>query len=173
MSTKVVILSGARTPVGKFQGGLAPKKATELGAIALQAAVERSGVNGDAVDEVLMGCVLPAGLGQNPARQATIYGGLPNGVSAMTLNKVCGSGLRAVSLAAQIIKAGDAGVVVAGGPSTWQAEGVTTVQIPDHVIGPFDRKFDRSGQPCQLRRQGHAIDHADHRRDILAGRANQ
>ena len=115
MSTKAVILAGARTPVGKFQGGLAPVKATQLGAIAVKEAVRRAGIEGEQVDEVVMGCVLPAGLGQNPARQATIYSGLPNTISAMTINKVCGSGLRAVSLAAQFIKAGDAGIVVAGG----------------------------------------------------------
>ena len=115
MPAKPVILAGARTPVGRFQGGLAPKKATELGAIAVKEAVQRAGLEGDQVEEVVMGCVLPAGLGQNPARQATIYSGLPNTISAMTINKVCGSGLRAVSLAAQMIKAGDRGVVVAGG----------------------------------------------------------
>ncbi len=115
MPAKAVILAGARTPVGKFQGGLAPVKATQLGAIAVKEAVRRAGIEGEQVDEVVMGCVLPAGLGQNPARQATIYSGLPDTVSAMTINKVCGSGLRAVSLAAQFIKAGDAGLVVAGG----------------------------------------------------------
>ncbi|HKI82892.1 MAG TPA: acetyl-CoA C-acetyltransferase [Candidatus Krumholzibacteria bacterium] len=115
MSTKAVILSGARTPVGKFQGGLAPVKATELGAIAVKAAVERAKIPAEKVNEVVMGCVLPAGLGQNPARQATIYSGLPNTISAMTINKVCGSGLRAVALAAQFIKAQDASLVVAGG----------------------------------------------------------
>ncbi len=115
MSTKAVILSGARTPVGKFQGGLAPVKATELGAVAVKAAVERAKIPADKVNEVVMGCVLPAGLGQNPARQATIYSGLPNTISAMTINKVCGSGLRTVALAAQFIKAQDASLVVAGG----------------------------------------------------------
>jgi len=115
MSIQPVILAGARTPVGRFQGGLSPLKATDLGALAIAEAVRRAGVEGEAVDEVLMGCVLPAGLGQNPARVATIHGGLPDTVSAMTLNKVCGSGLRTVALAAQILKAGDAGCIVAGG----------------------------------------------------------
>ncbi len=115
MSKKVVIAGAARTPVGRFQGGLSPVRAPELGAAAIRAAVERANVDPEAVDEVIMGCVLPAGLGQNPARQATIYGGLPDSCSAMTINKVCGSGLRAVALAAQAIKAGDVGCVVAGG----------------------------------------------------------
>ena len=115
MSERVVLSAAARTPIGKFQGGLASMKATELGAVAVREALKRAELDGENVDEVVMGCVLPAGLGQNPARQASIFGGVPNTVSAMTINKVCGSGLRAVSLAAQSIKAGDAGVVVAGG----------------------------------------------------------
>jgi acetyl-CoA C-acetyltransferase len=115
MSTKAFVLSGARTPVGKFQGGLAPVKATQLGATAVKEAVSRGGIDTERINEVLMGCVLPAGLGQNPARQASIYAGLPDTISAMTINKVCGSGLRTVSLAAQIIKAGDAEAIVAGG----------------------------------------------------------
>jgi acetyl-CoA C-acetyltransferase len=115
MSKKVVIASAARTAVGAFQGGFAPVKATELGAKAVAAAVERAGIDGAQVDEVIMGCVLPAGLGQNPARQASIGGGLPDTVSAMTINKVCGSGLRAVALGAQAIKAGDISMAVAGG----------------------------------------------------------
>ena len=113
--TKVVLSAAARTPIGKFQGGLAPMKATELGAVAIKAVLERAELDGENVDEVVMGCVLPAGVGQAPARQAAIYGGVPNTVSAMTINKVCGSGLRAVSLGAQFIKAGDANIVVAGG----------------------------------------------------------
>lgn len=115
MSKKVVIASAARTPVGRFQGGLAPMKATDLGAVAIREAVSRAKIQGEQVDEVVMGCVLPAGLGQNPARQAAIGSGLPDSVSAMTINKVCGSGLRAVALGAQAIKAGDVGLVVAGG----------------------------------------------------------
>ena len=115
MSERVVLSAAARTPIGRFQGGLAPLKATELGAVAVREALKRAELDGENVDEVIMGCVLPAGQGQNPARQASIYGGVPNTVSAMTINKVCGSGLRAVSLAAQFIKAGDSQVVVAGG----------------------------------------------------------
>ena len=111
----IVIVSGVRTPVGKFQGSLDGFTATQLGALAVKEAVRRSGIEPALVDEVIMGNVLPAGLGQNPARQAAIFGGLPPEVSALTINKVCGSGLKAVSLAAQSIQTGNAEVVVAGG----------------------------------------------------------
>ena len=111
----VVIVSAVRTPVGKFQGGLSELSAVELGAIAVRAAVERAGIAADTVDECLMGCVLPAGLGQNPARQAALRGGLADTVSALTINMVCGSGLKAVALAAHAIAQGDAEIVVAGG----------------------------------------------------------
>lgn len=95
---EVVIVSAVRTPVGKFLGGLSSLSAVELGAIAVRAAVGRAGVAAESVDECVMGCVLPAGLGQNPARQAALRGGLSDSVSAMTINMVCGSGLRAVGL---------------------------------------------------------------------------
>src|SRR4051794_2353934 len=95
-SQEIVIVSAARTPVGKFQGALSGFTATELGAIAVREAVHRAGIDPKQVDECLMGCVLPAGLGQNPARQAALRGGLEDSVSAMTLNMVCGSGLKAV-----------------------------------------------------------------------------
>lgn len=111
----VVIVAAVRTPVGKFQGAFAEMTAVELGAIAVREAVKRAGIDASTVDECLMGCVLPAGLGQNPARQAALRGGLPDTVSAMTLNMVCGSGLKAVALAAQAVMAGDAEIVVAGG----------------------------------------------------------
>ena len=111
----VVIVSAVRTPVGKFQGAFADMSAVELGALVVRAAVERAGIDASSVDECLMGCVLPAGLGQNPARQAALRGGLPDSVSAMTINMVCGSGLKAVALAAQAIANGEAEVVVAGG----------------------------------------------------------
>ena len=111
----VVIVSAVRTPVGKFQGGLSEMSAVELGAIAVRAAVERAGIAAESVDECLMGCVLPAGLGQNPARQAALRGGLADTVSALTINMVCGSGLKAVALAAHAIAQGDAEIVVAGG----------------------------------------------------------
>src|SRR6185436_7812151 len=101
-----VILGACRTPIGKFQGSLAPLKATELGALAVKEAVRRAGVAPESVQEVIMGNVLSAGLGQNPARQAALGGGISNRVGAVTINKVCGSGLKAVMLAAQAIKAG-------------------------------------------------------------------
>ena len=110
-----VILSACRTPIGKFLGGLAPLAAPKLGAVVIKEALRRAGVAGDLVDEVVMGHVVQGGAGQAPARQAMIHAGLPGTVPAMTINKVCGSGLKAVMLAAQSIKAGDAQCVVAGG----------------------------------------------------------
>jgi acetyl-CoA C-acetyltransferase len=112
---EVVIVGAARTPIGAFLGALAEVPAPRLGATAIRAALERAGLPPDAVDQVRMGCVLPAGVGQAPARQAAIFAGLPHGVPAVTINKVCGSGLEAVWQAAQAIAAGDADVVVAGG----------------------------------------------------------
>jgi len=111
----VVIVSAVRTPVGKFQGALAELSAVELGAMVVREAVQRAGIDAESVDECVMGCVLAAGLGQNPARQAALRGGLADRVAAMTINMVCGSGLKAVALAAQAIALGDAEVVVAGG----------------------------------------------------------
>jgi acetyl-CoA C-acetyltransferase len=111
----VVIVSAARTPVGKFLGSLSDLSAVELGAIAVRGAVKRAGIAPDSVTECIMGCVLPAGLGQNPARQAALRGGLADSVGALTINMVCGSGLKAVSLAAQAIANGDSEIVVAGG----------------------------------------------------------
>ncbi len=115
MSREVVIVSAVRTPIGSFQGSLASVSGPELGAIAIRGALERASVSGEDVDEVLMGTVLPAGVGQAPARQASKGAGLPDSVGCVTLNKVCGSGLKAVMMAAQAIKAGDAEIVVAGG----------------------------------------------------------
>lgn len=118
MPTQVVIAAAARTPIGSFQGTLASVKAPDLGAHAIKAALERSGLSQDRwgdVDEVIMGCVLGAGVGQAPARQASKAAGLPDGVGCLTINKVCGSGLKAVMLAAQAIRAGDAKLIVAGG----------------------------------------------------------
>ncbi|HEV7843373.1 MAG TPA: acetyl-CoA C-acetyltransferase [Pyrinomonadaceae bacterium] len=112
---EAVIISAARTPTGKFQGTLKGFKATELGAMVVREAVRRAGVQPEDVDEVIMGNVIQAGLGQNPARQAALHGGIPFGVSAVTINKVCGSGLKAVMMAAQGIQLGDSEVVVAGG----------------------------------------------------------
>jgi acetyl-CoA C-acetyltransferase len=112
---EVVIISGCRTPVGKFQGALSELSAPQLGAIVVREAVKRAGVDPNQVDECIMGNVLPAGLGQNPARQAAIFGGLSPTTGAMTINKVCGSGLKAVALAAQAVQTGDSSIVVAGG----------------------------------------------------------
>jgi len=112
---QVVIASAARTAVGRFQGTLSTMPAPKLGAIAIRGAVERAGIDPVAVDEVLMGCVVPAGQGQAPARQAAIGGGIPATVGAVTLNKVCGSGMKTVMLAAAMIRVGDAEIVVAGG----------------------------------------------------------
>src|SRR3954469_24902336 len=110
-----VIVSAARTPIGKFLGSLSSLTAPELGAIAIKAALGRSGVLASDVNEVIMGNVIQGGVGQAPARQAALKAGIPSTVSALTVNKVCGSGLKAVMLAAQSIKAGDSRVVVAGG----------------------------------------------------------
>ena len=112
---EVVIVSAVRTPVGSYLGSLSSLKATELGAIVIKEAVKRAGIKPEDVSEVIMGCVLPAGLGQAPARQAAIYAGLPDSVPCLTINKVCGSGLKSVMLAEQAIKCGDAEIVVAGG----------------------------------------------------------
>jgi acetyl-CoA C-acetyltransferase len=111
----VVIISGCRTAVGRFQGSLADLSAPQLGAVVVREAVKRAGLNSDQVDECIMGNVLPAGLGQNPARQAAIFGGLSPATGAMTINKVCGSGLKAVALAAQAVQTGNSSIVVAGG----------------------------------------------------------
>src|SRR5580692_864188 len=112
---RAVILSAVRTPIGKFLGGLSPLTATELGARVIQEAARRADVDANQIDEVIMGNVLQAGLGQNPARQAALGGGADPRVAAMTINKVCGSGLKAVGLAAQGVILGDSEIVVAGG----------------------------------------------------------
>ncbi len=116
MSSDPVVIAGyARTPMGGFQGALSPLKATELGAAAVKAAVERAGVPTDAIDRIYMGCVLPAGLGQAPARQAALGAGLPQSVEATTVNKMCGSGMQAAIMAHEALLAGTADVVIAGG----------------------------------------------------------
>ena len=112
---EVVIISGVRTPVGKFQGSLSDFSATQLGALVVREAVKRANLDPKQVDECIMGNVVSAGLGQNPARQAALFGGLPPEVGAMTINKVCGSGLKAVALAAQAIQTANSAIVVAGG----------------------------------------------------------
>ncbi|NLW91694.1 MAG: acetyl-CoA C-acetyltransferase [Syntrophomonadaceae bacterium] len=121
MSREVVIVAACRTPVGSFGGTLKDTPSRKLGAIVMEEVLKRAGIKGEQVDEVVFGCVLQAGLGQNIARQCMIDAGIPKEVTAFTLNKVCGSGLRTVSLAAQIIKAGDADVIVAGGVENMSA----------------------------------------------------
>ena len=115
MSDAVVIVGAKRTPIGAFQGALSGATATQLGSAAIEAAVSQSGVAAGDIDRVIMGCVLPAGLGQAPARQAALAGGIPEGVPAITVNKMCGSGMESIILAHDMIKAGSAGIVVAGG----------------------------------------------------------
>jgi acetyl-CoA C-acetyltransferase len=110
-----VIVSAVRTPVGSFGGDFKDVPATDLGAHAVRAALERAGIAGDEVQEVVLGCVLQAGLGQNPARQSAIAAGIPKEVPSTTINMLCGSGLKSVAIASQMIRAGDVDVVVAGG----------------------------------------------------------
>ena len=110
-----VLVSAVRTPIGRFLGGLSPLSAPQLGAIAIREAVQRAGIPVGQIDEVIMGNVVSAGIGQAPARQAGLHGGIPDDVPAVTINKVCGSGLKAVMLAAQAIKAGDGDLFIAGG----------------------------------------------------------
>ena len=144
-TTDAVILSGCRTPIGAFGGALKDVTAVELATIAVREAVRRAGIRPDQVDEVILGCILQAGLGMNPARQATIKAGLPESVPATTVNKVCGSGLKAVMLAAQAIRCGDAEVIVAGGaesmsrapyllPGARWGERLGNGKVLDHMI---------------------------------------
>jgi acetyl-CoA C-acetyltransferase len=132
----IVIVAAARTAVGKFGGSLAKTPASELGATVIKALLERSGVGGDQIGEVILGQVLTAGVGQNPARQAVIKSGLPQAVPAMTINKVCGSGLKAVMLAAQAIRDGDSEIVIAGGQES--------MSMSPHVV-PGSRDGQRMG----------------------------
>jgi acetyl-CoA C-acetyltransferase len=136
MTTDIVIVAAARTAVGKFGGTLAKTPASELGATVLRALLERAKLQGEQVSEVILGQVLQAGTGQNPARQAVIKAGLPNGVPAMTINKVCGSGLKAVMLAAQAIRDGDSDIVIAGGQES--------MSLAPHVL-PNSREGQRMG----------------------------
>ena len=112
---EAVILSAARTPIGKFQGALSSIPAPKLGSIAIEEAVKRAGIDASEIEEVFMGNVVQAGNGQAPARQAAIFGGVPASVSATAINKVCGSGLKAAMMSAQAIRAGDAELFIAGG----------------------------------------------------------
>ena len=126
------IISGCRTPMGKFQGALSSITATQLGAIAVAEAIRRAGVRPDQIDEVIMGNVLSAGIGQAPARQAALGAGLPPTVAALTINKVCGSGLKAVMLADQAIRAGDANIIVAGGMESMSRAPFLLSKLPDN-----------------------------------------
>jgi len=134
MSKTVYILSAVRTPMGSFLGGLSSILATKLGSIAIKAAVERSGVNVDHIDEVFMGNVLQAGVGQAPARQAALGAGLGQNVPCTTVNKVCASGMKSIMLGAQSILAGDNHVVVVGGMESMS-------QTPHYVSGRNGTKF--------------------------------
>src|SRR5438067_5671088 len=116
--TTPVIVSAVRTPIGKYLGGLAPLRAPQLGALVIREAVRRAAIDPGQVEEVIMGDVLQGGVGQAPARQAAIHAGLPGAIPSVTINKVCGSGLKAVMLAAQAIRAGDEQCIVAGGPES-------------------------------------------------------
>ncbi|HET6788857.1 MAG TPA: beta-ketoacyl synthase N-terminal-like domain-containing protein, partial [Aquabacterium sp.] len=134
--TDIVIVAAARTAVGKFGGTLAKTPAADLGALVIQDLLRRTGLKGDQISEVIMGQVLQAGCGQNPARQAVIKAGLPQAVPAMTINKVCGSGLKAVMLAVQAIRDGDADIVIAGGQEN--------MSLSPHVV-PGSRDGQRMG----------------------------
>jgi len=130
-SRTAVIVSAARTPIGRFLGGLSPLRAPELGASAIRAALDRSGIDAEDIDDVILGHVVSAGVGQAPARQAAIGGGIPDSVGAMAVSRVCGSGLQAVMLAAQAIRAGDARVMVAGGMESMS-------NVPYYLFGHRD-----------------------------------
>jgi acetyl-CoA C-acetyltransferase len=154
MSEEIVVLSAARTPVGSFLGSLAGLPAPRLGAVTIRAALERAGAGADSVDQVIMGNVLQAGEGQAPARQALIHAGIPDTVPAVTLHKVCGSGMRAVMMAANDIRCGDGGLMVAGGMESMSKapyllpEGRTGYrlgngQVLDHMV--FDGLWDPYG----------------------------
>jgi len=136
MTTDIVIVAAARTAVGKFGGTLAKTPASELGAAVIVELLKRAKLSGDQVNEVILGQVLTAGVGQNPARQAVIKSGLPHGVPAMTINKVCGSGLKAVMLAAQAIRDGDSDIIIAGGQES--------MSMSPHVL-PNSRDGQRMG----------------------------
>src|ERR1700749_776862 len=153
---EVVIVSAKRTPIGAFQGAFASVTATPLGAAAVRGAIEAAGIKGSDIQEVIMGCVLSAGLGQAPARQAALAAGVPNSIPATTINKMCGSALKAVMMAADQIKAGSAEIIVAGGlesmtnapymlPKARSGYRMGHGEILDHMIydglqSPFDGK---------------------------------
>ena len=132
-----LILSACRTPIGKFRGALASLSVADLGAHVVRAAVEQSGVDASDVDEVILGNVLTAGVGQAPARQTALKAGLPPTVAALTFNKVCGSGLKAAMLGAQAVRCGDASVIVAGGDTTGSCA-VNACSVVHEVAGAVD-----------------------------------
>ena len=142
MSKNVVIVSYARTPLGSFGGTLSTVSAPRLGAAAIKGAIEKCNLDMSDIDEVIMGCVLPAGLGQAPARQASIYAGIPNDVETLTINKMCGSGLKAIMQGQQSILAGDSDVVIAGGMENMS-------QSPHYLMG--SREGTRSRGRCRVR----------------------
>jgi len=136
MTEKAVIVAAARTPIGAFGGAIASIPAIKLGAAVISALLEKTGINPETIDEVILGQVLAAGSGQNPARQSALAAGLPNSVPCITINKVCGSGLKAIHLAAQAIKCGDASIVIAGGQEN--------MNLAPHVL-PNSRTGNRMG----------------------------
>ena len=191
----VFLVSAVRTPIGKFLGGLSGLSAPALGALVVREAVRRANVPPSAVDEVVMGCVLQAGLGQNPARQAALGAGLPKEVPALTVNKVCGSGLRAIIAGAQAIKAGDADVVVAGGmesmsnapylaPQARRGARLGNAALVDSLVhdGLWDVHNDfHMGSSCELVAERFRVSRADmdafsaesHRRAVAAAKAGR
>ena len=151
MSTKdpIVIAAAARTPLGRFQGELAGVTAPELGAHAIRAAVERAGIAADKVDEVLMGCVLPAGQRQAPARQAARGAGLPDATGATTVNKVCGSGMKSVMLGHDLILAGSAEIVVAGGMESMSNAPYLLAKARPSAMNCWECWARETNPPCQ------------------------
>jgi acetyl-CoA C-acetyltransferase len=174
-SLPVYLLSARRTPIGAFQGVLAPVTAPDLGAAAIRGALADAGVSGDAIDEVIMGCVLPANLGQAPARQAALSAGIPKSVPATTINKMCGSGMKAVMMAADQIRAGGASIMVAGGlesmtnapyllPKARSGYRMGHQEVVDHMFrdglqSPFDGKL--MGQFADATAQKYGFTRAD------------
>ncbi len=177
---QVVIVAAKRTAMGGFIGGLADVSATDLGATAISAALAQSGVNADKVSEVIMGCVLPAGLGQAPARQAVLKAGLPLSAGATTINKVCGSGLKAVMLASDLLKAGSADVVVAGGmesmsnapyllPKARSGMRMGHGEVKDHMmLDGLENAYDGKAMGCFAQQTAHEQDFSREAMDAFA-----
>jgi acetyl-CoA C-acetyltransferase len=138
----IVIVAAARTPLGRFQGVLSPVSGHALGAHAIKAALDRAGLPGEKIDEVLMGCVLPAGQGQAPARQAARGAGLPDATGATTVNKVCGSGMKATMLGHDLLRAGSAGIVISGGMESMSNAPYLLAKARSGYRAGHDRIFD-------------------------------